>query len=147
MKIEFFKNGMEIYCETDHVFVAYHAIKTIDSIFVHTNYINFDYFTNRFIGDKVEKYCSFKINLIDNDKIEICEQKDIKSFPSRLPKEKVSFWKRLFGLDVNKKGISKEAQEWLNDKKRDMKHSIENLNKTRNLIIKHFNNWSEKNEN
>lgn len=148
MKIDFMKNGMEIYFTNYHVFIPYQSITAIKDVFVNINYRDYSIWNRRFTGENVEKYCSFNICLNDSKKVEILFKEDIKSFP-RLPDyENWSFWKRILFSGLNHEGLSKEANDWLNDKEKDMKESIEKLNVLRNEVIKHFNEWKgEKYEN
>jgi len=141
MKIDFMKNGMEVYFHEVKKFIPYQAISCINDVSIKTNYKNYDILLGKFTGKNVEKYVSFKIKLNNNEEVEIFIENDIKSFP-RLPNyENWPFWKTFLISGLNREGASKEADEWLNDKERDMKKCIENLNNIRNDIIDHFNLW------
>lgn len=143
MKIDFMKNGMEIRLNDYRKFIPYNAIVSINSVKVRVNYTNHDWLMQRFVGNDVEKYCSFFIVLGENLKEEIYLKKDIKRFP-RLPDYSTwSFWKRFWVSGLNREGLSEEANDWLyHDVLKDMDEPIANCNALRDEIIKKFNEWN-----
>ena len=143
MKIDFMKNGMEIHFNDYRKFIPYQAIVSINDVKVRVNYANHDWLMQRFVGNDVEKYCSFFIIFGENLKEEIYLKKDIKRFP-RLPDySKWSAWKRFWLSGLNRAGLSSGANDWLyHDVLKDMDEPIVNCNTLRDEIIKKFNEWN-----
>ena len=137
----FLKNGFELIHENngcnEQRFVPYQAISLIDEVKIKICKENYDYLSRTFYGDYVAKRCSFFIRLNNQQNLEIFFQEDIKKFPISSNK---SF--------IFKKNISKEAQNWLNDKG-NMKEPFIHISNFRDKLVEKFNNWKkgENNEN
>lgn len=144
MKIEFFRNGLEI-DNGKKTFIAYQTISHISDVCYKPNYDLYDVLSARFIGDNVEKIVYFKIHIDGSNKYFIITCEDYKrSFP-RISKsdKKIGFLKFLYLTickDYMRDGCSDEAREWLESSK-DIDDIIENTKKLRKLVIDKYNEW------
>ena len=142
MKIQYLKNGIQFNGHHDTCFVPYYSINRITKVSIFRNMINFDWLTDRYTGEFVEKYCSFEVVLNTNYKIEVFLEEDIKKFPRKFNISKNwPWWKKIFVSETNKNGLSEEAAEWLNNKEKNMEEAVKNLTKIREELIEHINNW------
>lgn len=147
MKIQFFRNGLEI-DNGKKTFIAYQNISHISDVYYTTNYDSYDVLTRSFVEDNVEKFVYFKIHVVCSRNYFLITCKDYKrSFP-RIDKngKQISFFKFIY-LSLFKNymqdGCSNEAREWL-DSTKDIEQIIENTKQLRKLVIDKYNEWKIK---
>lgn len=144
MKIQFFRNGLEI-DNGKKTFIAYQNISHISDVYYTTNYDSYDVLTRRFVKDNVEKFVYFKIYIVGSENYFLITCEDYKrSFP-RIDKKgkQISFFRFIYlslFKDYMSDGCSKEAREWLAGTQ-DIEQIIENTKQLRSLVIEKYNEW------
>lgn len=146
MEINFLNNGIDfIYSNNRKLFVAYQAIVKISDVYIGIDDSEYDWMLDRYFGEKIGKYAYLEIHLSNKQKINVVLDDSYKWFRRYDKNEvaKLSFWKRMFMIDLSKEGLDNKAKEWLENKSMDMYEPVAKTKELREKIIENFNNWKQ----